>query len=83
MVKYGNPPQETELTPLILAAGRGKLRMVEILVKSEAPVNCESPVSTSITSTPLLIYLQVISRLIVIVRIVCIRVAAFNSLPTG
>ena len=39
---------EFEVTPLILAAGRGKLDFVEILVENKANVNYSSRVSCSI-----------------------------------
>ena len=45
VIQSGNPPKEVEHTPLILAAGRGHLDMVEILVENKANVNYCSPVS--------------------------------------
>jgi len=40
-----DPPLKYEVIPLILAAGRGKLDMVEILVENRADVNYASQVS--------------------------------------
>lgn len=45
IVTSGDPPQEYEITPLALAAGRGKLNMVEFLVENKANVNYCSSVS--------------------------------------
>jgi len=45
-----DPPLEYEVTPLILAAGRGKLDMVEILVENKANVNYASQVSLKLNT---------------------------------
>ena len=50
MIFSGDPPREYEVTPLILAAGRGKLDMVEILVENKANVNYASQVSLKLNA---------------------------------
>lgn len=50
MILSGDPPREYEVTPLILAAGRGKLDMVEILVENKANVNYASQVSLKLNT---------------------------------
>ena len=44
-IQSDDPAKEFEVTPLILAAGKGHLDMVEVLVENKANVNYCSPVS--------------------------------------